>query len=119
MTTGYIEDDHTAVLSPRRSEVIDILDPSLQCNDLGMYPFNAFFATGGLVAEKPVICGGGGDGSGNGKANPDCYVFDQNAWQFLTNLGTQRKEFSSVVLGDELWVSVINPNLNIDSFLTF
>ena len=32
-----------------RSEVIDILDPSLNCQDLPTYPFNADFATGGLV----------------------------------------------------------------------
>ena len=67
-----------------------------------------------LPLDKPVICGGGGDGSGTGSANPDCYMFDQTSWKFLVNLGTQRREASSVVLWDELWVRFLMiPNVNI------
>ena len=57
-----------------------------------------------LIEGKPIICGGGGDGSGTVNANPDCYIFDQSSWKFLVNLGTRRSEASSVVLWDELWV---------------
>ena len=58
-----------------------------------------------LIEGKPIICGGGGDGSGTVNANPDCYIFDQSSWKFLVNLGTRRSEASSVVLWDELWVN--------------
>ena len=67
-----------------------------------------------LIEGKPIICGGGGDGSGTINANPDCYIFDQSSWKFLVNLGTRRSEASSVVLWDELWVKYI---MNIPSIL--
>ena len=60
-----------------------------------------------LIEGKPIICGGGGDGSGTVNANPDCYIFDQSSWKFLVNLGTRRSEASSVVLWDELWVKFL------------
>ena len=73
-----------------------------------------------LPLDKPVICGGGGDGSGTGSANPDCYMFDQTSWKFLVNLGTQRREASSVVLWDELWVRFLMiPNVNIPIWGSF
>ena len=71
-----------------------------------------------LIEGKPIICGGGGDGSGTVNANPDCYIFDQSSWKFLVNLGTRRSEASSVVLGDELWVKFLincEHNVNISS----
>ena len=73
-----------------------------------------------LIEGKPIICGGGGDGSGTVNANPDCYIFDQSSWKFLVNLGTRRSEASSVVLWDELWVKFLmncEHNVNILSIL--
>ena len=71
-----------------------------------------------LIEGKPIICGGGGDGSGTVNANPDCYIFDQSSWKFLVNLGTRRSQASSVVLWDELWVKFLmncEQNVNISS----
>ena len=40
------------------SEVIDIGNDDIECNELEKVPYPVQGATGGLVSGKPIICGG-------------------------------------------------------------
>ena len=54
VTTGF-GPRHSGI---RNSEIIDLEDPSFRCT-ISQFPTSASTATGGLVGNAPLICGGG------------------------------------------------------------
>ena len=71
------------------TEVIDIMDETKVCNNLGDFPVLVSWATGGLVNEKPIVCGGQG---GTPTYKQGCYIFEDNAWKLLTKEWELKKE---------------------------
>ena len=93
VATGY-RDKGTAT----KTELIDLSTASNKQCELGDYPIEVYKATGGLVKQRPVICGGY-------PATSDCYTLKQGTWQFLSSMSEKRKGASSAVLNDRLWVA--------------
>ena len=63
------------------SEVIDIGNLEVNCSKLPKYPTSVSYGTGGLVNERPIICGGL-------PSTDRCYIFDQK-WK-LALMNTKR-----------------------------
>ena len=86
------------------TEVIDIIDETKVCNNLGEFPVLVSWATGGLVDGKPIVCGGQGGTPTTYKQ--ECYIFEDNSWKLLTSLTEPRSQASGTVLNsDHLWIT--------------
>ena len=79
------------------AQVIDMRSSSTGCPSLTPYPNGIYGATGGLIANKLVICGGYDDST-----HSACYNFDNhdNQWKFFASLHTARMYFASTTLHD-------------------
>ena len=85
------------------TEIIDLDNPSFTCSKVRQFPIKSSYATGGLVGQTPLICGGSGY-SGYFKA---CYTLLENgSWKEdkVANLNTGRHSaaYGSVVINDQL-----------------
>ena len=96
--------------SPRNTdsqsaEIIDLNHSNARCKFLAEYPLQIDEASGGLVGNIPVICGGH-DGSGPIDL---CLAYDQqeNQWKSHASLQSKRKNHATVGLPDDdgLWIS--------------
>ena len=66
------------------------------------------YATGGLVEDKPIICGGWvGKCCDNSYYETSCYIYQKytNEWKFLTHMNEERGYFASAVVNNSLWVT--------------
>ena len=92
---GILEDQES-----RKTEVISL---EKKCNkEIAPFPFAISQATGGLVNEKPIICGGEDLYRRN-----QCYRLQNNVWSFLGNMTISRSSSSAVVLpeSNELFIT--------------
>ena len=95
VTTGY-PDDHSV-----HSEVIDSVNPNSICQPLPNLPVPIRTALGGLLNNKPIICGG--FSVVFGKQN-QCYFVGSN--EVINELIQPRSLGSGVILNDDiLWVT--------------
>ena len=86
------------------AEVIDLEDPTMECNNLERYPVNFFSGVAGLMAGNvPVICGGRKDVSSI--VSDKCYTLGNSTP--LATMSTPRYEAAGVVLddGQTLWIT--------------
>ena len=58
------------------SEVIDIGNEDIECNELEMVPYPIQGAAGGLVGGKPMICGGYSENLCTGVSNK-CFILGE------------------------------------------
>ena len=88
----------------KKSEVHEFSDQKkFQCADWLDYPIDVYVATGGLVGQVPVICGGE---SSSFVYHDECYKVTGNKAVFLGKMKTKRRYAASVVLNDSvLWVT--------------
>ena len=85
------------------TEVIDIMDETKICNNLGDFPALVSWTTGGLVDGKPIVCGGQDSVPAYKK---ECYILEDNIWKLLTSLNEPRSQASGTVLdSDHLWIT--------------
>jgi len=104
VTTGYIGDEGQE--NGRTSEVIDMVNPNITCNNLESAPNGRWASVGGLVNRRPLICGGF-NGTHSFK---DCFSVQGNGINHQNISMTQTRSFAtSVVLTDQefndyLWV---------------
>ena len=66
------------------------------------------YATGGLVEDKPIICGGWvGECCDSDYFETSCYVYQKytKEWKFLTHMNDERGYFASAVVNNSLWVT--------------
>ena len=83
----------------RNTEIIDLEYPTFNCTKVPKFPIQLYFATGGLVNDTPIVCGGYKVTS-NSKSK-DCYKLN-GAWHLdrLAKLSTVR---SNAALGSAIW----------------
>ena len=100
ITTGFNNDDGQI----KKSEILDFSEKNkYQCADWVDYPIDVYDATGGLVGQVPVICGGVSYSYGY---IDDCYKVTGNKAVFLGKMTTKRYAAASVVLNNTvLWVT--------------
>ena len=84
----------------RESEVVDLHKNSSYCRSLSDYPFQAQYASGGILNGQPLICGGI---VGLGDASNECYVYNETSlsWTWFANLNHKRYGASGVTLDNE------------------
>merc|ERR1719328_713778 len=81
ITTGY--DGYDEV---QNTEIVGLEDASFKCT-VSQFPIGVFGATGGLVGDTPLICGGS-DGWQHQKS---CYSLKEDGdWKIESNLNTAR-----------------------------
>ena len=83
------------------SEVLDLMDNSLSCQNLAPFAKKTYAATGALVEGVPLICGGYYSGS----YSDECYQITKSMTSLVTNMKSKRAYAASVVLdNNQLWV---------------
>ena len=108
---GYDENGDPEYQSAASSncEVIDILNSSKFCANIPSFPVSIWTASGGIVSNVPMICGGElFDDEYQGKSMENsCYIFDltSNAWKLLAKMSVARSDFASVPMNGALWVT--------------
>ena len=91
----------------KKSEILDFSEKNkYQCADWVDYPIDVHAATGGLVGQVPVICGGFFGVYDDPHFVDDCYKVTANKAVLLGKMKTKRRSAASVVLNDSvLWVT--------------
>ena len=88
------------------TQLVD-LSSSKICGNLKPYPIAIYGATGALVSENPVICGGFQRTGNQRKEQKECQMYNKssNTWKFLTNMATEKAYLASVPLNGQLFVT--------------
>ena len=90
-------DDNT-----RKSEVIDLVDPTKKCQHLPDFPLTTSQGAGGLITNlangrRALVC--------SGLFSPDCYIVGDEGDKVEASLKTQRSYVASVVLDNRIWIT--------------
>ena len=81
------------------SEVQDLMDNTLSCQNLAPFAKMTKYATGGLVDGVPLICGGRYSGFYD-----ECYSITKSLTSFVTTMTSKRAYAASLVLEKGLWM---------------
>ena len=98
ITTGWNPDGHQ-----RTSEMIDLaIKSDSSCRNWAEFPRDVDSATGGLIKETVVICGGGNtEGSSD-----ECYSLNGQVATLITHMSVKREYAASLVInGASLWIT--------------
>ena len=92
------------------SELIDLsLDDDDQCFNWVDYPLELSGATGGLLGNTPLICGG----ESFGQRIDECYSLNGETAKFVTKMSVKRDDAASIILNETiLWITGGNENWN-------
>ena len=83
----------------KRAEIIDLENSKAKCASLPDFPGKFYSSVGGLLDNKPVICGGFDDGT----MSDQCFELDDNKkFQPSTKLSTRRSNAAAVVIDDKV-----------------
>ena len=79
------------------TEVLDLVNPNLKCQNLPPFPRGKYGATGALVnKDYAIVCGG--------RRNNECHTIDKIQIKSLPPLTTERQFAASVAVNGSLWV---------------
>ena len=92
------------------TEIIDLKNSSFSCTKVGRFPTPLFWANGGWVGNKPMVCGGL---SYVRIPQKNCYTLQGNgAWKEVEEARLYRKEqygnSRSVVINDQLFIPQVS-----------
>ena len=105
MTSGQNISNHFPI---RTTEIFDIEHRNAQCDNLANFPIGLIHATGGLINQRPIICGGESDEGFGVQISAKCYCYksEQKAWKECATMTTKRYLASSIVVNDSLlWIT--------------
>ena len=84
----------------KRAEIIDLENSKAKCASLPDFPGEFFSSVGGLLDNKPVICGGFDHKTG---MRDQCFELDDSKkFQPSTKLSTRRSNAAAVVINDKV-----------------
>merc|ERR1719245_1028931 len=85
ITTGY--DRSRSSYAVQNTEIVDLEDASFKCT-VSQFPIGVAGATGGLVGDTPLICGGALRGR---QYHKSCYSLKEDGdWKLESSLNTAR-----------------------------
>lgn len=88
----------------RKTEIVDLSDPTFECTGLPDYPLNTKFGGGGLLANNtPIICGGY-----NGTDIGECFKLIDKKWNPMEDMMNEARNhagYGNVVVNESLWKS--------------
>ena len=99
-TTGKISGGHQ-----RTSEMIDLaIKSDSSCKNWAEFPKDVDSATGGVIKDTVVICGGGD--LNIGESFDECYNLNGKVATLITHMSAKRKYAASLVInGASLWIT--------------
>ena len=102
MTTGHNSDGFQT-----SSEIVDLtVKGSNMCFDWLNFPISVDGATGGLIGETVIICGGGYHNGYNYTIIDECYSLTSEKATLFTHMSVERRSAASIVMDDNiLWVT--------------
>ena len=114
ITTGWNENGY-----PRDSKVLDLsIKDGSNCQDWAEFPKDVVAATGGVIQDVVVICGGG---DANTEFN-ECYSLNGNAATLITHMSAKRQYAASLVIDKtKLWITggvYLDDNLASSEYIT-
>ena len=88
-----------------KSRLIDLsINAASSCFDWPLLPINVYKATGGLVSNTPLICGGWDHDAS--QASDECHIIDGRKPTLNTTMILKRCEAASIVLNENtLWIT--------------
>ena len=88
-----------------KCQVIDV-SSSTSCANLPSYPYSMRYATGGVINNSPVICGGYRR-SGSPREQESCYRFNENSnsWNLHCKMTSRRYYHAASVIQDALFIT--------------
>ena len=98
ITTGWNQNGY-----PRDSKILDLsIKGGSNCNDWAEFPKDVVGATGGVIQDVVVICGGGDASSEFNK----CYSLNGQAATPITHMSAKRQYAASLVIDKtKLWIT--------------
>ena len=91
------------------SEIVDLtVKGGNKCNNWPNFPFDVKGATGGLIGDTVIICGGyrGGSEVGDTSDSDECYSLTSEKVTLVTHMSVGRYQATSIVLNDNtLWIT--------------
>jgi hypothetical protein len=100
ITTGYDSDGYQ-----RTSEMIDLaIKSDSSCKNWAEFPKDVAGATGGVIKETVVICGG--EDQNIGESFDECYSLNGKVATLITHMSAKRTYAASLVInGASLWIT--------------
>ena len=96
-----------------KTEIIDLINEDLTCNDLAEFPIDIMGASVSLMDSSPVICGG----ALFYKATNQCYILNNGTWNLFGNMKDKRYSASSLQLDKSSFQLFGGYDLDAGSFL--
>ena len=104
----------------RKTEVIDLEDSNVICEDLEDFPLEISGAVGANLASTPIICGGGGFYNGSFHSSDKCFKYIEGGWQHFATMIERRRLAAGIVYKNALHIfggkdSDTNPSTKLQS----
>ena len=93
--------------NPKNTEVIDLEDSNVECEDLEDYPMEVDNAFGASLASTPIICGGYFHTSGfdaSGHSSDKCFKYKEGKWQNFSTMIEGRYSAVGIVYNNALHI---------------
>ena len=84
-----------------KTEIINLENEALTCQDLGNYPLQTNGGVGSNIGSFTAICGGLGTGAMAGLLN-QCYKLVAGAWQQFATMSSKRGYAAGMIVGNSL-----------------
>ena len=97
VTTGWYNGDYI-----RSSEIIDLNNPSVTCQQWPDYPIGVHFGVGGYINDSVIICGGY---SNNGDVIDKCFKMEPSKTTEIPGLNIGSYASGGGIIQDSLVVS--------------
>ena len=102
ITTGWNQNGY-----PRDSKMLDLsIKGGSNCKDWAEFPKDVDSATGGVIKDVVVICGGGVSAGGFTEAFDECYNLNGKTATLITHMSAKRQYAASLVIDKtKLWIT--------------
>ena len=87
----------------RKTEVIDLEDSNVICEDLQDFPVELAYAVGANLASTPVICGGFFY-DGSHQSSDKCFKYGEGGWQHFASMIEKRVSAAGIVYNNALHI---------------
>ena len=81
----------------KTTEVIDLEDSNVMCEDLEDFPMELEAAVGANLASTPIICGGYFGGTGSVHSSDKCFKYMEEGWQHFATM-IERRDYASGIV---------------------
>ena len=84
----------------KTTEVIDLEDSNVVCEDLEDFPMETQAAVGANLVSTPIICGGYFGGPGSVHSSDKCFKYTEEGWQHFATM-IERRDYAKGIVYNE------------------